>query len=87
MVVERRIFGSVNGSDYRSNLEQGERPIFEEEGGRRVYRHPEFSYYPDYPDDKGIIIKSGIRIGLTPRENSIFIVLVENASQVISHEN
>ena len=72
---------------HRKLVEEQTLPTFEIDGQRRVYRHPEFSYNPDYLDDKGIIImKSGRTIGLTPRENSIFVKFVENANQVISHQ-
>mgnify|MGYP001618462452 CR=1 FL=1 len=91
MALERLNPAAVNGVSrnlkHRELVEEQTRPTFEIDGPRRVYRHPEFSYYPDYLDGKGIIImKSGRRIGLTPRENSIFIKLAENASQVISHQ-
>lgn len=74
MVTERLIPGAVK-------LVEEPRPIFETEGQRRVYKHPLFFYYPD---DR-CILKNGRNIYLTLRENSIFTVFVENASQVISH--
>lgn len=85
MVTERRVFYPTNtlpnSAEQRELIKEQTRPIFETEGLRRVYKHPCFSYYPD--DE--FILKSGRKIGLTSRENSIFIVFAENASQVVSH--
>jgi len=75
MIVERPIFE-------RELVNEQTRPIFEEEGTGRVYRHPEFSYYPD---ERWIILRDEREIKLTPRENDIFMVLVKNASKVMSH--
>lgn len=80
MVVERAIPGGVNGEFVER---QTSRPIFEKEGTRLVYRHPEFSYYPD--DNDRFILRGENKIHLTRRENSIFKGFVENVNEVISH--